>query len=121
MRRALAALIVALLTGSIAAPVTCAGWEAAAADRMACCKHAQHANCHDQAAADNCCARHEQSRQPASTVITAAPVGPAPVVALVVPVFDAATLVHTSAAVLERSAARRLHGPPGLLAPPLRI
>jgi hypothetical protein len=110
-----------LLTGSIAAPVTCAGWEPAARDRMACCKRAEHASCHDQTAADNCCAQHEQSRQPGSSLTPSRHLTPAALVTVGIPDLDTADIADSSARIVERRAARRLHGPPGFLAPPLRL
>ena len=62
MRRSLAAIVLMVLFGGIAAPVTCAGWEVSASDRMACCQRAQHDSCDEQSAADDCCAAQEQSR-----------------------------------------------------------
>jgi hypothetical protein len=121
MRRSLAAIVLMVLFGGIGAPVTCAGWEVSASERMACCQRAQHGPCDEQRAADNCCAGQEQSRQAGSTVTAAPQAGPAPTVALSTPAFDSTAIAQVAAMHLERTITRRLHGPPGLLAPPLRI
>ena len=121
MRRALAAALLAILTLGSAPAVTCAGWESAPSDRMACCKRAGNHDCPDQRTADNCCAAHEQSRQllPLLMVPIAAP--PAPIVALTVPLMDAMALNRASAMLLDVLAAERLDRPPDLVASPLRI
>ena len=121
MRRALAAIVLMVLFGGIAAPVTCAGWDLSASDRMACCQRAQHDSCGEQRAADDCCAAQEQSQQPGSNVTASLPDAPAPAVALFTPAFDSSAIQQSAATRFERAAAQRLHGPPGLLAPPLRI
>jgi hypothetical protein len=122
MRRRLAAILLVTLALGAGAPVTCTGWEPAAAARMACCKRAQHATCHDQTAADDCCARHEQSRQSGTAIASPVQMVPGHAVVLPAPAFDSTTVARQiTAACFERTIARRLHGPPGLLAPPLRI
>ena len=109
-----------MLTGSISAPVTCAGWEGSAANRLACCKRAQHAACHEQATADDCCAGQEQSRQPAFTIAPPSATPPQ-VVAGCVPAFDAVPVELTLAALCYQNLIRQLHVPPNLSLPPLRI
>jgi hypothetical protein len=121
MRRLFAAILLATLALSAGAPATCAGWEAAATGRMACCKRAQHASCHDQIAADDCCARHEQSRQSGRTIDAALQAAPTHVLAVLPFAFDTTAAPQITANPFARSAARHLHGPPGLLAPPLRL
>jgi hypothetical protein len=117
----IAALLAVLLTSTIAAPLTCVGWEGSAQGRRDCCKRADHPGCPDQQAADNCCAAHEQSRQltPALSSLVQAP--PSLVAALPVPALDSATLDRTAALLLDVVLARRLHGPPPPLISPLRI
>jgi hypothetical protein len=119
--KSVAALLVLVMSGVIAAPITCAGWEMSPSDRRECCLRAHHQHCQDQASADDCCAGHEQDRQ-ALTVqaphgITTADLLPASAV----PSFAASALYQTAVAHYTTVFARRLHGPPVLLAPPLRI
>ena len=121
MRKAIAAALLMMLTGSISAPVTCAGWEGSAANRLACCKRAQHVACHEQATADDCCAGQEQSRQPAFTIAPQSATPPLQVVAVCVPAFDAVRVELTLAALCRQNLARQLHVPPNLSPPPLRI
>ena len=121
MRKSLAAIVLIVLFGGIAAPATCSGWETSASDRMACCKRAQHVSCNEQNAADDCCAGQEQSQQPGSSIATALQAAPAPGVVLFTPAFESTAIEQTTATLFELSLAQRLHGPPGLLAPPLRI
>jgi hypothetical protein len=119
--RAISALLAVLLTSTVAAPLTCDGWEGSAAARRDCCKRAGHADCPDQQAADNCCAATEQSRQltPALSSVVQAP--PSVVVALPVPPLDPVTVDRTAALLLDVVLATRLHGPPPPLISPLRI
>ncbi|HEX6464237.1 MAG TPA: hypothetical protein VFZ98_07290 [Vicinamibacterales bacterium] len=63
MTKAFASIFAVLLIGPFGSPVTCGGWEQSAADRHACCLRAHHVHANDQAAADDCCARHEQGRR----------------------------------------------------------
>ncbi len=121
MRRSLAAIVLMVLFGGLAAPMTCAGWDVSASDRMACCKRAQHGSCDEQRAADSCCAGQEQSSQPGSVMTAAPESAPAADVALATPGIDATVIELVAAALFERAVTHRLHGPPGLLAPPLRI
>jgi hypothetical protein len=121
MRRSLAAIVLMALFGGIAEPATCSGWEASASDRMACCQRAQHPSCDDQRAADSCCAGEEQSRQPASTMSAAPEAASTPGLAIFTPTIDSTAIEEATATLFERAVSRRLHGPPGLLAPPLRI
>jgi hypothetical protein len=120
--KVIAALLAVLLTGTIAAPLTCVGWEDSAKGRRECCKRADHAGCPDQQAADNCCAGHEQSRQlttPSLSSTAQAP--PSAVAALPVPALDLASLDGRAAVLLDVVLATRLHGPPPPLISPLRI
>jgi hypothetical protein len=79
MRRRIAAVVMLILTGGIAAPATCTGWESSPSARMACCQRAQHDDCVEQSAADDCCAQEEQSHQIVSPIaqVAAAVVSPA--------------------------------------------
>jgi hypothetical protein len=120
MRRSVAAIVLMVLFGGIAAPMTCAGWEVSASERMACCQRAQHGPCDEQRVADNCCAGQEQSRQAGSTITAAAQAAPAPAVALSNPAFDSIALEQVATTLLDRAFARP-HRPPGLLTLPLRI
>ena len=54
-------MVVLALSASVAS-MTCAGWQATAAERMDCCESA-HDGCADQLSADACCARTEQAQQ----------------------------------------------------------
>lgn len=120
--KAIAALVVLLMTGSIAAPVTCVGWEGAPAARRACCQRASHQHCHDQASADTCCAGHEQGCHSASTTPSQGAVAGAGVsAALPVAIVDCEGLTPSLIGRYTTVAAKHLHGPPLLLAPPLRI
>jgi hypothetical protein len=121
MRRRVAAVVMLILTGGIAAPATCTGWESSASERMACCQRAQHDDCVEQSAADDCCAQEEQTNQIASPI----PQAPAAVV-------NQAGLAESPAYGDDRTgpqSAARLAGvicaasPPPLhtLSPPLRI
>ena len=121
MRKSLAAIVLIVLFGGIAAPVTCAGWQVSPSDRMACCQRAQHDACDNQSAADDCCAAEEQSRHAEATVIAATPAVPAPGIALFTPLFDPGANERSAATLFERAVAGRLHGPRGLFASPLRI
>lgn len=119
MRRACAAVLLAILTLVSGTPITCAGWEASGSDRMACCKRAAHDHCDDQAMADSCCAGQEQTHQSGPTASAAMPIGPA-VLSAVLP-----GLLEFAAAAWGRRVCSfnvyRFHDPPGLLSPPLRI
>jgi len=118
--KATAAVLVLLLSGVFSAPVTCVGWERSPSDRRQCCQRAHHQHCHDQASADTCCAAHEQGRQALSVqaphVITAEQIAASPT-----PTFDTSALYQPDAVRYAVVLARRLHDPPVLLAPPLRI
>src|SRR4051794_35710788 len=107
--RAIAALLAVLLTTTIAAPLTCVGWEGSAAERRECCKRAEHHGCPDQRAADSCCAAHEQSRQLTPALSSVAQAPPAVVAASPVPALDSATLDRTTALLLDVVLATRLH------------
>jgi hypothetical protein len=121
MRRSLAAIVLMALFGGFAEPATCSGWQASASDRMACCQRAQHPSCDDQRAADSCCAGEEQSRQPGSTMSAVPEATAAHGIALFTPTIDSTAIEQATATLFEHAVSRRLHGPPGLLAPPLRI
>jgi hypothetical protein len=120
MRRALAAVLLSVMAFALAAPVTCAGWEATPSERMACCQRAGH-ECTDQVAADNCCAQQEQAQQPAFTASASANAIPVLLVALWVPTssVDAATPDVTRH--FELLLHSQHHAPPGAFALPLRI
>ena len=119
--KAVAILLVLLLASVFAAPVTCAGWEVSAAQRRACCQRAHHQHFADQAIADTCCAAHEQACRTLATPVSQGVAAGTAVMGLPVPGFDAAALSRSLTARDTAGAARRLHDPPGLLAPPLRI
>ena len=70
MRRLVAAILaVFVFAGGLAAAADCAGWQPTPAERMACCLKA-HDGCHDQRAADACCAGSEQAQQPITVIGT---------------------------------------------------
>jgi len=119
--KVVAALLALILSGFSAAPLTCVGWVASASERRECCKRAHHQHCQNQASADTCCAGHEQGRQALSTHGQPQVAGVDHAAALPVPLFDAASLHQAAFAQYAAVYARRLHGPPILLAPPLRI
>ena len=118
--KALAALLAAVLASSAAAPLTCAGWQASPAERMACCERAAH-DCADQAAADACCGQQEQSHQPAPTLSPLVLVTPLVLGALAIPRLDLSGLADAASKQYESFAAPRLHAPPGSFDLPLRI
>jgi hypothetical protein len=118
--KAVAALLVLLLTSAILAPVTCAGWESSPESRRQCCQRSHHTSCDDQAAVDNCCAANEQGRFATLMGDTAIPHVQA--MAMLVPTFDESLLAPNNVVVKFSTAmANRLHGPPDLLVLPLRI
>jgi hypothetical protein len=117
--KAVAALLVLLLTSAIAAPVTCVGWQGSAESRRECCRRAHHAACHDQAAADSCCAAHEQGR--VGTVTSPPAVAHVQAAAITTPPFDASTLEPPTTAIYRAIVIDRLHAPPDLLVLSLRI
>jgi len=119
--KAVAALLAMLLTSTLGAPATCAGWDASSAERRECCQRAHHQHCHDQTSADSCCAGHEQGRHAVSAVSLWSAAATAHIVALPVPAFDSAALWQASSRRQDGLFAKRLHGPPVLLSPPLRI
>jgi len=112
--------LLVILAATAAAPITCAGWETSAAGRQACCQRAHHEHCHDQSAADDCCAKHGNARVgvTAADDAVAAPSG-------------AGTAVFQGRAALGYVATRSFasteagsgirHAPPDLFSPPLRI
>ena len=106
---------------SIASPVTCAGWEERARDRMACCQRAGHGHCDDQRAADACCAGGEQREQPGTQ---AAGTLPAPLFQLIA-LLPAPLDGSEPGLAMVRYPGRRLAplpaSPPGFFGPPLRI
>ena len=121
MRRALAAALLAILTLGNAPAVTCAGWESAASDRMACCKRAGNHDCPDQRTADNCCAAHEQSRHVIPLLFAPVAAPPQSIAVLPAPLMDPIALNRASATLLDVLAADRLDRPPDPLVSPLRI
>jgi hypothetical protein len=97
------------------------GWESSPSERMACCQRAQHEDCVEQSAADDCCAQEEQSNQVASPIPTA----PAAVVtqaglAESPSYFDDRTVLQ-SASRLAGVLCAASPPPPPVLSPPLRI
>src|SRR5919112_1008648 len=120
MRKGVATSVLALLLMSIAAPATCFGWEPSAADRLACCKQAHHADCSDQMSADACCAGQEQSKQPASQLVLISAILASPGDAAVV-LFFTTPPPNGSGALIHELHAASFHSLPGLLRPPLRI
>jgi hypothetical protein len=58
IRRLAALMLVALMLAGNVTGVVCAGWQASASDRMACCMKAGH-ECSDRLSADQCCAAGE--------------------------------------------------------------
>jgi hypothetical protein len=88
---------------------------------VACCKRARHAECVEQTAADDCCARHEQTRQPGSIVASAVPATATFSFAVLPPAMASGHNELTIAVSFEQHLLSRLHGPPGLFSPPLRV
>lgn len=121
VRATCAVILLSILTLGSAAPLTCAGWESAASDRMACCKRAAHERCADQSAADACCAGQEQGRQRATGVSAVHAAAPVLAPAVFVPALAFFDLDGRATRHFAPSSAHPLHGPPGLLATPLRI
>jgi hypothetical protein len=121
MRRASAAVLLAILTLVSGAPITCAGWETSGSERMACCKRAGHGHSVDPSMADSCCAGQEQTHQSGATASVAGLVAPAAASALLPGVFEFNAADVESGRRLHCSNAYRFHDPPGLLGPPLRI
>jgi hypothetical protein len=119
--KAIAAILVLVLSSALAAPVTCVGWEMSPSDRRECCQRAHHQHCHDQASADTCCAAHEQGRQAIGASSVPSACGHVDSVSLPAVAFDSVALFYASSRYYSILIAKRLHGPPVLLAPPLRI
>ena len=119
--KAVAALLALLLTGTAGAPITCAGWESSSAERRECCHRAHHQHCQDQTSADSCCAGHEQGRQAVNALSAWLATANAHILALPLPAFDSFALWPASIRRHDALFAKRLHGPPVLLSPPLRI
>jgi len=120
MRRRIAAIVLLLLSGKIAAPATCTGWESSAAERMTCCQRAQHEDCSEQSAADDCCAQAEQSRQ---VIATASPSLPATIHTSLTALpdhFDYTTALDLVSPLARHLRASLAPSPPALLLP-LRI
>ena len=120
MRRAFAACLLAVMALTVAVPVTCAGWESAAADRMSCCKRAGH-DCPDQSAADDCCAQQEQSHQPGASAAAATLSTPLSIAAFFVTTDHLGSAAQGISAPITSARDLTLHDPPGFFAPPLRI
>jgi hypothetical protein len=120
MRRAVAAILLAVIAGAGLAPTTCFGWEGDRAERMACCQRAGH-DCPDQTAADDCCAQQEQANQPAAGMSATIFEAPAALPAAVAPALDLMSLAPPTSKHHDRSPARQLHAPPGSFAQSLRI
>jgi hypothetical protein len=112
--------LLTVLAFTVTAPVTCAGWEAAPSERMACCQRAGH-ECADQVAADDCCAQQEQAHQPGSTAsmaTNAIPVIPLALWVATSPLDGVASAVGRH---IELVLHTQHHAPPGAFALPLRI
>lgn len=120
MRRAFATLLLAVMALVTGGPVTCAGWEPAAAERMSCCKRAGH-DCPDQSAADDCCAQQEQSHQPGASAAAATLSTPVSIAAFFVATDYPGSAASLTASPLLPVPGLTLHDPPGFFAPPLRI
>jgi hypothetical protein len=121
VHRAFAALLLVVLTIGVSVPLTCAGWEPAASDRMACCKRAAHEHSGDQQLADSCCAGQEQTHQPGATIASNVSVVPVPAVAVFTQAFELRAIEALAAQRFLPVLAHRFHSPPGLPGPPLRI
>jgi hypothetical protein len=121
VHRAFAALLLAVLMIEVSVPLTCAGWEPAATDRMACCKRAAHEHCGDQQLADSCCAGQEQTHQPGATIASSVSAVPILALAVFTPAFEFRAVDAQAARRFQPALAHRFHSPPGLLGPPLRI
>jgi hypothetical protein len=121
MRKRVAAVVLLILTGGITAPATCTGWESSASDRMACCQRAQHEDCTEQSAADDCCAQEEQSRQIGSTVSPAAQVTAIKASLSGSPAYLDSFSGLQRAPRLVSALAAAYSPPPPTLSPPLRI
>jgi hypothetical protein len=91
MRRLVAgSLLLLLMFSGVKELSDCAGWQSSAAARMACCEKAND-NCpRSQMAADACCARSEQAKQPSSVVAASTDAG-VPVLYAVPMLFAAVT------------------------------
>src|SRR5262245_43183078 len=119
MRSSVARLVLALQVLAFVPLSTCLGWESSASARMACCNRDHPNAATTQAAADDCCAKHEQARQPASPTLSVAPlasVGPACLCAAFVELTDI-----LPSHLLSRDGVRiSVRGSPGAFSPPLR-
>jgi hypothetical protein len=112
VRRLVAAMVVLALSASVAS-MTCAGWQATAAERMDCCESA-HDGCADQLSADACCARTEQAQQQLVVAVANFPVSLVAVAAAPPSIIQHH---HPPAAVaFERALRRYPHSPPFLSA-----
>ena len=120
MRRALATLLLAVIASTVAGPMTCAGWEATAAERRSCCQRASH-DCPDQTAADDCCAAQEQTHQPGTTMAAVMLAVPVNVAAVFPDTIDFSSANRATTTRFETSAFLPPHAPPGSFAQPLRI
>jgi hypothetical protein len=121
MRRASAAVLLAIMTLVTGGPIACAGWEPSGTERMACCKRAGHGHSVDPSMADSCCAGQEQTHQSGTAVSVAELAAPAAASALLSSVFEFNAADVESGRRLHFSNAYRFHDPPGRLGPPLRI
>ena len=120
MRRRIAACLLAVVGVSIATPVTCAGWQPRADERLACCQRAAHDHCKDQRAADDCCAGAEQQQQPAQVMATSAM--PSILALAFAPAsFGSLAAAPTSARHSDPFFTLPPDSPPGFFGPPLRI
>jgi hypothetical protein len=118
--KAVAAVLILLLGGSVGAPLSCAGWETSAGDRQACCKRAHHDHCQDQSAADDCCAKHQSARL--GTTAGRADVASVSIdAALIAGRVSLPLIASPDADARDGAMIARVHVPPGFLSPPLRI
>src|SRR5262245_32308928 len=119
MRSAVATVALALQVLASVPLSSCLGWETSANARMACCHRGHPKTATTQSAADDCCAKHQQTRQPASSAHPAPP--PATIqTALLSAVFVHQAIVRSTLLTRE-SVAASLRGSPGAFAPPLRV
>jgi hypothetical protein len=116
--RVIATILALLMTGSIAAPVTCTGWESSSDARRQCCKRAHDSDCHDQQSSNDCCASHEQG-QHVTPARSSAPLAPPPLTAVLPARMS--SIVSITLALPLSNPHDRLHGPPHPLSTPLRI
>ena len=122
MRSAVAAILLALQALAMVSLSGCLGWEMSAHARMACCHREHPKAATSQSAADDCCAKHEQTRQPASsTLVTAAPTPATMPTAYLNAVFAAHVALWRRTLLTRENASLPLRASPGAFTPPLRV